>query len=79
MDAKMATWLSEEKHLSEMAHYVQFAPVFEAKLLRQILPLGIRRKDDNVLIQVLSSAARRYKEEPERADRYDLHAGDSLF
>ena len=31
----MATWLSEEKHLSEMAHYVQFAPVFEAKLLRQ--------------------------------------------
>ena len=65
MDAKIAAWLSQETHLGEMAHYVQFAPTFEAGLLQRILPLGIRRKDDHVVIQVLSSAARRYKEAPD--------------
>ena len=49
----MATWLSEEKHLSEMAHYVQFAPVFEAKLLRQNSGSGER------MITSLSKCSRR--------------------
>jgi ppGpp synthetase/RelA/SpoT-type nucleotidyltranferase len=65
MDAKIAVWLEEEKYLGEMAHYVQFSPSFEPDLLRKILPLAIKRKADHVVMQVLSSAARRYKEAPD--------------
>ncbi|HUZ31651.1 MAG TPA: hypothetical protein VMV19_06045 [Xanthobacteraceae bacterium] len=48
-----------------MAHYMQFAPTFEPRLLERILPLGIKNNNDDVVIQVLSAASRRYKEAPQ--------------
>ena len=48
-----------------MAHYVQLAPEFDATLLRKILALGIKRKEDPVLVQVMSAVGRRYGDSPE--------------
>jgi ppGpp synthetase/RelA/SpoT-type nucleotidyltranferase len=44
LDAKMTEWLAHQRHLVEMAHYVQFAPNFDPGLLEKILALGIKRK-----------------------------------
>jgi ppGpp synthetase/RelA/SpoT-type nucleotidyltranferase len=66
MDAKIAEWLEQEKHLGEMAHYAQFATDFDPELLRKVLPLGIKGNDDQIVVQVLSAAARRYSEAPDR-------------
>ena len=65
LDAKMVEWLAGGKHLVEMAHYVQFAPEFDAKLLRKILVLGIEKNEDAVVVQVVASFARRYGEAAE--------------
>jgi len=65
MDAKIAEWLAQEKHLVEMAHYLQFAPEFAPALLCRILALGIKRKEDAVLVQVMSAFGRRYGDAPE--------------
>ena len=65
MDMKIADWLVQEKNLVEMAHYVQLATEFDPSLLRRILALGIKRKDDPVLVQVMSALARRYADAPE--------------
>jgi len=64
LDAKMAQLLAEEKHLVEMAHYVGFAPEFDAELLHKILALGIKRDDEAVVVQVMASFAKRYGEAP---------------
>lgn len=64
LDAKIAEWLTQEKHLVEMAHYVQFAPEFDAVLLKTILELGIQRKEDLVVAQVMSAFGRRYGDAP---------------
>lgn len=65
LDAKIAEWLGQEKHLVEMAHYVQLASQFDPALLRRIMALGIKRKDDAVLVQVMSAFARRYADAPD--------------
>ncbi|MFZ0479155.1 MAG: RelA/SpoT domain-containing protein [Terriglobales bacterium] len=65
LDRKIADWLEQEKHLVEMAHYVQLASQFDPALLRTILALGIKRKDDAVLVQVMSAFARRYADAPD--------------
>lgn len=67
LDAKIAEWLLQEKHLVEMAHYLQFAPEFDCALLERILRLGIKRRDDFVVVHVFSSFAKRYSEAPEGA------------
>ena len=64
-DAKIAKWLAQEKHLVEMAHYVQLASEFDPALLRKVLALGIKRKEDPVLVQVMSAFGRRYGDAPE--------------
>jgi ppGpp synthetase/RelA/SpoT-type nucleotidyltranferase len=64
LDAKIAEWLAQEGHLVEMAHYVQLAPEFDPALLRKILVLGIKRKEDPVLVQVMSALGRRYADAP---------------
>jgi ppGpp synthetase/RelA/SpoT-type nucleotidyltranferase len=64
-DAKIAEWLAQEKHLVEMAHYAQLAPEFDPALLRRILALGINRKEDPVLVQVMSAFGRRYADAPD--------------
>jgi ppGpp synthetase/RelA/SpoT-type nucleotidyltranferase len=63
--AKIAEWLAQEKHLVEIAHYVQLAPEFDPALLRKILALGIKRKEDPILVQVMSAFGRRYGDAPE--------------
>jgi ppGpp synthetase/RelA/SpoT-type nucleotidyltranferase len=65
MVSQIGEWLGQEKHLGEMAHYVQLAPQFDPDLLQRILPLGIKKKDDQIVVQVLSGAARRYSEAPD--------------
>jgi ppGpp synthetase/RelA/SpoT-type nucleotidyltranferase len=65
LDAKIAAWLAQEKHLVEMAHYVQLAPEFDPALLRKILALGIKRREDPVLVQVMSAFGRRYADAPD--------------
>ena len=64
VDAKIAEWLREEKHLVEIAHYEQFVPEFNPALLQKVLRLGIKKDDDNIVAHVLSAAARRYSEAP---------------
>ncbi|HEY7301807.1 MAG TPA: RelA/SpoT domain-containing protein [Xanthobacteraceae bacterium] len=64
-DAKIGKWLAQEKHLAEMAHYVQLASEFDPALLRKILALGIKRKEDPVLVQVMAAFGRRYGDAPE--------------
>ena len=65
VDAKIAEWLREEKHLVEIAHYEQFVPEFDPVLLQKILLLGIKTDDDYIVAHVLSAAARRYSEAPD--------------
>lgn len=65
VDAKIAEWLREEKHLVEIAHYEQFVPEFDPVLLQKILLLGIKKDNDAVVAHVLSAAARRYSEAPD--------------
>ena len=64
LDVKIAEWLAQEEHLVEVAHYVQLAPHFDPALLRKILVLGIKRKEDPVLVQVISAFGRRYGDAP---------------
>jgi hypothetical protein len=64
LDAKIAEWLAQEKNLVEMAHYVQLTPTFDPALLAKLLVLGIKRKEDPVLVQVMSSFGRRYADAP---------------
>jgi ppGpp synthetase/RelA/SpoT-type nucleotidyltranferase len=65
LDGKIEEWLAQEKHLAEMAHYVQLAPQFDPVLLRRILTLGLKRKEDHVVVGVVSAFGRRYSEAPE--------------
>lgn len=59
LDAKIAAWLAQEKHLVELAHYVQLVPEFDPALLRKILALGIKRREDPVLVRVMPAFGRR--------------------
>ena len=65
LDAKIREWLAGEKHLAEIAHYVQLAPEFDPGLLQEVLALGIKRKDDAVLQTVMSAFGRRYADAPD--------------
>jgi ppGpp synthetase/RelA/SpoT-type nucleotidyltranferase len=62
MEAKIAQWLAEEKHLLQIAHYFRFAPTLESEVLQQVLALGIRKKDDDIVAQVLATVFFRYKD-----------------
>jgi hypothetical protein len=65
LDRKIEEWLAHEKHLAEMAHYVQLAPQFDPILLQRILALGLKRKEDHVVVGVVAAFGRRYSEAPE--------------
>jgi hypothetical protein len=51
LNTKIEEWLAQEKNLVQMAHYVQLAPEFDPALLGKILALGIKRKEDPVLVR----------------------------
>jgi len=65
LDTKIAEWLAQERHLVEIAHYVQLAPEFDPALLQKVLALGIKREEDPVVVQVMAAFGRRYADAPE--------------
>jgi ppGpp synthetase/RelA/SpoT-type nucleotidyltranferase len=65
LHAKLAEWLEQEKYLVQMAQYLQLAPEFDPVLLAKILALGLKRKDDAVVVTVMFTFSRRYGEAPE--------------
>jgi hypothetical protein len=48
-----------------MAQYLQLAPEFDPVLLAKILALGLKRKDDVVVVTVMFTFGRRYSEASE--------------
>jgi ppGpp synthetase/RelA/SpoT-type nucleotidyltranferase len=60
LSTKIEEWLTQEKNLVQMAHYVELAPEFDPALLGKLLALGIKRKEDAILVQVMSALGRRY-------------------
>jgi hypothetical protein len=62
VDDKIAQWLTEDRHLSQIAHYFQFASTLNADTLQKVLQAGIRLKNDDVVAQVLAVVFRRYKD-----------------
>ncbi len=65
LDAKLAEWLQQEKYLVQIAHYLQVAPEFDPVLLGKILVLGLKRKQDAIVVSVMSTFGRRYGDAPE--------------
>ena len=66
LNAKIAKWVEQERYLVEIGHSAHFTTTFDSALLRKLLSLGIKNKYDDVVAQVLSASARRYREAPDR-------------
>jgi ppGpp synthetase/RelA/SpoT-type nucleotidyltranferase len=62
VDDKIAQWLTEDRHLGQIAHYFQFAATLNAATLQKVIQAGIRLKNDDVVAQVLAVVFRRYKD-----------------
>src|SRR5260370_13207300 len=65
LDTKIAEWLAQERHLVEVAHYVQVAPEVDPALLQKCLALGIQREEDPVLVQGVAVFGRRARVAPD--------------
>lgn len=63
--ARISRWISEERHLAELAHYVQLAKRFDPSLLATLARLGIKRNDNVVVVNVMSTLGRRYADAPD--------------
>src|SRR6185437_870061 len=59
---KISHWLTEDRYLIQIAHYLQFAPQFDSPTLKAVTEAGIRLKNDDVVAQALATAFRRYKD-----------------
>jgi ppGpp synthetase/RelA/SpoT-type nucleotidyltranferase len=62
VDDKIAQWLTEDRYLSQIAHYFQFAATLNATTLQKVIQAGTRLKNDDVVAQVLAVVFRRYKD-----------------
>jgi ppGpp synthetase/RelA/SpoT-type nucleotidyltranferase len=72
-------WVADDKHLSSIAWYLQFASVFRFDLLETITAKALAANDDQVLLNVTVAAARQSTEHPDRLfDRVFLPAAQSL-
>lgn len=72
-------WIAEDKHLSSIAWYLQFAQAFRFDLLATITAKGLASEDDQVLHNVTVAAARQSTEHPEGLfDQVFLPAAQSL-
>jgi ppGpp synthetase/RelA/SpoT-type nucleotidyltranferase len=61
-NAKIAVWLSEDKYLTQIAHYYRFAAKLDNKVLSILLNAGMRLKSDDIVSQVLATVFVRYKD-----------------
>lgn len=59
------TWVTEDKHLSSIAWYLQFAEVFQFDLLATISAKGLAADDDQILHNVAVAAARQSSKNPD--------------
>ena len=79
IDPLIETWVAEDKHLSSIAWYLQFAEAFRFDLLKGITAKGLARKDDQILHNVAVAAARQSTEHPDQLfDSVFLPAVQSL-
>ncbi|MCX7309510.1 MAG: RelA/SpoT domain-containing protein [Afipia sp.] len=62
LDARTNKWLAEDRYLVEIAHSFKFSPGFDGAKLKQLLDSGIRLDNEGVIVQVLETAFRRYKD-----------------
>jgi ppGpp synthetase/RelA/SpoT-type nucleotidyltranferase len=62
LEKRIEEWLAEDQYLVQIAHYFKFAPQLDQGLLKRLLEAGIRLNDEDVIVQVLDTAFRRYKD-----------------
>lgn len=62
LDARIEEWLAQDRYLVEIAHSFKFAPRLDGAKLKRLLEAGIRLDNEGVIIQVLETAFRRYKD-----------------
>jgi hypothetical protein len=62
---RISRWIYEERHLAALAHYMQFARRFDPSLLATLARLGIKKNDNDVVVNVMSTLARRYADAPD--------------
>lgn len=58
VDPLIESWVAEDKHLSSIAWYLQFAEAFRFDLLATITAKGLTAEDDQILHNVAVAAAR---------------------
>jgi len=65
VDPLIETWVAEDKHLSSIAWYLQFAEAFRFDLLATIVAKGLAAEDDQILHNVAVAAARQSTKHPD--------------
>lgn len=65
VDPLIETWVAEDKHLSSIAWYLQFAEAFRFDLLMTITAKGLAADDDQILHNVAVAAARQSTKHPD--------------
>ncbi|HXM48131.1 MAG TPA: RelA/SpoT domain-containing protein [Pyrinomonadaceae bacterium] len=62
LDTRIEEWLAEDRYLVQIAHYFKFAPRLDGAMLKRLFEAGIRLNDEDVIVHVLATAFRRYKD-----------------
>lgn len=62
LDERVESWLAEDQYLLEIAHSLGFIPGLDGTKLKRLLEAGIRLDKEGVIVQVLETAFRRYKD-----------------
>jgi hypothetical protein len=62
LEKRIEEWLAEDRYLVEIAHSLKFVPGFDGAKMKRLLEAGIRRDKEGVIVQVLETAFRRYKD-----------------
>lgn len=62
LEKRIAEWLAEDRYLVQIAHYFKFATRLDGAMLKRLLETGIKLDDENVIVHVLDTAFRRYKD-----------------
>jgi ppGpp synthetase/RelA/SpoT-type nucleotidyltranferase len=65
IDRLVETWIGEDRHLSSIAYYLQFAEAFRFDLLATITGKGLAAADDAILHNVAIAAARQSVKHPQ--------------
>lgn len=65
IDALIKTWVGEDRHLSSIAYYLQFAEAFQFDLLAAITSKGLAADDELILHNVAVAAARQSEKHPQ--------------